>query len=73
VEGGRGKTGKMVLVGAELFRLPRVWECLGIQLGDTENRPESGVIERAVDRRVDVFLRRGGCPGPWAGVTGGTG
>ena len=62
MEVGRGKNEQGILIGTELFRFPRVWEGLGIQLGVAQYLLEFGVVERAVDGGVDFFLgkKRGG-------------
>jgi len=74
VEGGRGTNGQVILVGTELFRFPRVWGGLGIQLVVAEHVFELGVVGRAVDGGVEIFLRWGeGCSGEWRGIRGGTG
>jgi len=68
VEGGRGENRQVILVGPELFRFPRVWEGLGVQLGVAEHFLELGVVERAVDGGVDIFLGwGGGLVGPMGG------
>jgi len=48
-EGGWGEKGQVILVGAELYRFPRVWEGFGVQFGVAEPFLELGVVERAVD------------------------
>ena len=57
VERGRGENRQIILVGPELFRFPRMWEGLGIQLGVAEHFLELGVVERALDRGVGIFVR----------------
>jgi len=60
-----GDNRQVILVGTEMFRLPRVWEGLGVQLGVAEHLQELGVVEGAVDGGVDVFRGcRWGLVGP---------
>ena len=42
--------------GTELVRLPRVWERLGIQLSVAQHLFELGVVEGAVDGKVDIAV-----------------
>ena len=71
--GGWGESGQVILVGPELFRFPRVWEGLGIQLGVAEHLLELGVVKWAVDGGIDISLGVGrGRSGQWGGVRGGT-
>ena len=60
MEGGQGENRQVILVGTELLRLPRVWEGLGVQFRVAEHLLELGVVEGAVDARVDVFQMWGG-------------
>ena len=40
VEAGRGKNEQVILVGTKLFRLPRLCEGLGVELGVAEHLVE---------------------------------
>ena len=64
MEGGRGKDRQVILVGQELFRLPPMWEGLGIQLRVSEHFLDLGVVKGAVNGGLDFFL---GLGGGWAG------
>ena len=58
VLGGWGKFRHVILASAKLLRLPRVWECLGVQLGVAEHFAEPGVVVGAVHVGVNV-VRKG--------------
>ena len=59
VLGGRGKFRQVVFAGAKSLRLPRVWECLGLQFGVAEHLSKPGVVVWAVHGGIDVFERGG--------------
>jgi len=44
------------MVCPDLFRFPTGWEGLGVQLVVAEHFLELGVVEGAVDGRVNIFL-----------------
>ena len=75
MEGGRGKSGQIILSGLELLRLPRMWEGLGVvQFGVAEHLLELGVIEGAVGGGVNSVAGRGGRRlDPWGGWDGAQG
>ena len=73
MEGSRGENRQVILVGPELFRFPRVWEGLGVQLRVAKHFLEFGVVGGAVDRGVKGFPGWvAGWSGPWWGMVGGT-
>ena len=59
MKGDWGDNGQVIWTGTELFRLPTVWESLGIQFGAAEHFLECCVVEGAVDGGVGKPLRRG--------------
>ena len=74
MERGRGENRQLILVGAELFRFPGVWEGFGVELGFAKHLLDLGVEKGAVDGLVGSVLGwGGGMSGQWGGVRGGTG
>ena len=58
--GGRGENGEVILVGPELFCLPRMWEPFGVQLGVAEHCFSTWYRRRGSGWRGRRFLGVGG-------------